>query len=288
MVVIPSLWECWPYAALEPLHLNRPVLATPVGGLVELVSPGSSGWLASGTDAIALEDALERLLDRRGELEQLVRSEAPVARGRALSDEREILDAYQALARTKPRRRAPRRRVKRPLPLVSAIVPYYRASRYVRDTIEFAAGADLSSARDRARQRRLVRRRGLDRRRARGTPTGDRRHADERGTGRGTKPRRAPDPGTLRLPARRRQRRRAGVRRAMRGDPRAAARSRVRDVVVVATSRPTGTPRGGRDLGYRAARQPRGAELRAERRRRRRGGAAAGGSSTPAFATARS
>ena len=34
VVVLPSLWECWPYAALEPLHLNRPVLGTPVGGLV--------------------------------------------------------------------------------------------------------------------------------------------------------------------------------------------------------------------------------------------------------------
>ena len=62
-VVIPSLWECWPYAALEALCLNRPVLATPVGGLVELVRPGHSGWLASGTGAVALEDALEELLD---------------------------------------------------------------------------------------------------------------------------------------------------------------------------------------------------------------------------------
>ncbi len=39
-VVIPSQWECWPYAALEPLHLNRPVLGTPVGGLVEMLERG--------------------------------------------------------------------------------------------------------------------------------------------------------------------------------------------------------------------------------------------------------
>lgn len=136
IAVIPSLWECWPYAALESLHLNRPVLATPVGGLVELVEPGTSGWLASGTDAIMLEDALEGVLDCRGELEQLVRSEAPSARVRALSDDHEILDAYQALARKEPSWRAPRHGSNHPLPLVSAIVPYFRTSRYVRDTID--------------------------------------------------------------------------------------------------------------------------------------------------------
>jgi glycogen synthase len=135
VVVMPSLWECWPYAALEALHLNRPILATPVGGLVELVEPGSSGWLASGTDCAALEDALEALLDRAGELAELVRGEAPSARARALSDDREILDAYQALARAKPRW-APRVASASRLPLVSAIVPYYRSSRYVAETID--------------------------------------------------------------------------------------------------------------------------------------------------------
>jgi hypothetical protein len=136
VVVIPSLWECWPYAALEPLHLGRPVLATPVGGLVELVAGGRSGWLASGTDAVALEDALERLLARRGEVEQLVRSGTPSAHARMLSDEREILDGYQALVGVERRRSvAPRRGGAGP-PLVSAVIPYYRASRYVRDAVE--------------------------------------------------------------------------------------------------------------------------------------------------------
>ena len=136
VIVIPSLWECWPYAALEPLHLNRPVLATPVGGLVELVQPGRSGWLTAGTDAIALADALESMLDRRRELEQLVRSEAPVACASELSDGREILDGYQALARIEPRRPAPPRRLRAKPPLVSAVVPYYRSAPYVMDAID--------------------------------------------------------------------------------------------------------------------------------------------------------
>jgi hypothetical protein len=136
VVVIPSLWECWPYAALEPLHLNRPVLATPVGGLVEMVGRGRSGWLAGGTDAAALGQALERLLERTDEVEEAVRSEAPLGRGRALSEEREILDGYQALTSARPQRLLPRRPMSARPPLVSAIVPYYRASRYVLDAID--------------------------------------------------------------------------------------------------------------------------------------------------------
>ena len=140
VVVVPSLWECWPYAALEPLACNRPVLGTPVGGLVEMVQPGRSGWLASGTHAPALGNAIERLLDARDEVKGLVRSGGPAAVARELSDEREILDAYQGLARVALVRPVARRsaggRASGRLPLVSAVVPYHRAARFVSDTVE--------------------------------------------------------------------------------------------------------------------------------------------------------
>jgi glycogen synthase len=137
VVVVPSLWECWPYAALEPLHLNRPVLGTPVGGLVELVAGGRSGWLAGGTDAVALEDALEGVLRARGEVRELVRAGAPVEHARGLSDEREILDAYEALARVPLRRPVARDGVSGAggVPLVSAVVPYFGAARFVREAV---------------------------------------------------------------------------------------------------------------------------------------------------------
>ena len=100
VVVVPSLWECWPYAALEALHLNRPVLGTPVGGLAEIIKPGDSGWLAAGTGSDALERGLEQLLERRAELESIVRARRSAhARARELCDEGEILDGYQELAR---------------------------------------------------------------------------------------------------------------------------------------------------------------------------------------------
>jgi len=135
VVVISSLWECWPYAALEPLHLNRPILATPVGGLAELVAPGASGWLARGTGASALADALEALLDRKQEVQDMVRAGTPLAHGRALSDDHEIVGAYRELAGATRRRGSPRS-ASAGAPLVSAIVPYYRASRFLAQTID--------------------------------------------------------------------------------------------------------------------------------------------------------
>ena len=133
-VVIPSLWECWPYVALEALHLNRPVLGTPVGGLVEMLEPGRSGWLAGGTDPVALEGALKSVLADAGSVAELIRAGTPAQTGRSLSDEAQIVDAYARLARSQPRR-PPARPASRPL-LVSAVIPYYRSARWVRDTVD--------------------------------------------------------------------------------------------------------------------------------------------------------
>ena len=132
-VVVPSLWECWPYAALEAMHLNRPLLATPVGGLAEMVVPGQSGWLCRGTGTEALAAGLEALLDRRAELERVVRAGAPARVAAELTDPSPIRAAYQALAAEGPRR-ARRPRPARP-PLVSAVIPYHRSAAFVGETV---------------------------------------------------------------------------------------------------------------------------------------------------------
>jgi glycogen(starch) synthase len=136
VVAVPSSWECGPYVALEALHCNRPLLATPVGGLTEIVAPGVSGWLTEGTDRAALGRALELVLDDRDGMRRLVRNGQLVAHARALCDEREILRRYRELAALEPRRRPTRARATPEPPLVSAVVPYYRASRYVAQTIQ--------------------------------------------------------------------------------------------------------------------------------------------------------
>lgn len=136
VLVVPSLWECGPYTALEALHLNRPVLGTPVGGLAEIVAPGATGWLAAGTDSGSLARGLEHVLDHRDEVQTLIRSGELPERVGALCASRNIVERYQELATLAPRRRRTSARRTTSPPMVSAIVPYYRAARHVRQTLE--------------------------------------------------------------------------------------------------------------------------------------------------------
>jgi glycogen synthase len=140
VVVIPSLWECWPYTALEALHLNRPVLATPVGGLVEMVGGEgcAGGWLAPGTGWRDLAVALEEVLDSRERLVELVGGGGLVSRASTLADGPGIVEGYTGLVAGGVRRGSNVRSRPEPedrVPLVSAIVPYYRSARFVSQTI---------------------------------------------------------------------------------------------------------------------------------------------------------
>lgn len=130
-VVVPSIWECWPNVALEALRSNRPIIATPVGGLVEMAA-GGGGWLAHDTGSAALADLLERVLRERGDLRALADDRAPRRRFEELTDERAIVDSYRAL---RPRRSDAARSGPRRTPLVSVVIPYYRLHRFVAETV---------------------------------------------------------------------------------------------------------------------------------------------------------
>lgn len=52
---------------LESFALARPVLATAVGGLPEVVIPGRTGWLVPFGDAEAYADALVRVASDSGQ-----------------------------------------------------------------------------------------------------------------------------------------------------------------------------------------------------------------------------
>jgi len=134
VVVMPSLWECWPYVALEAMAVNRPVLATPVGGLVEMVQPGRSGWLTRDCSADALAEAIELVLDAPEEARAMIRARGPRAAVAPLVDERRVVRGYQELAASEAGK-APRRRTPAQGPLVSAVVPYYRLDEYVEETV---------------------------------------------------------------------------------------------------------------------------------------------------------
>jgi glycosyltransferase involved in cell wall biosynthesis len=61
-LVLPSFAEGLPVVIMEAMALRRPVLATCVAGIPELVRHGETGWLCAPGDVDALEAALEELL----------------------------------------------------------------------------------------------------------------------------------------------------------------------------------------------------------------------------------
>ena len=57
-VVLPSRREGLPVVVLEAFALERPVIATRVGGTPDVVRDGDTGWLVPPEDPAALADAL--------------------------------------------------------------------------------------------------------------------------------------------------------------------------------------------------------------------------------------
>lgn len=142
VIVQPSLWECWPNTALEALCQNRPVLATPVGGLAEIVEPGVSGWLSTGTDWRSLAGAIQRVLEARQEPARLAEVGGPLHVYERITDRDEILRSYSELIGVGRRPAAPARRSG---PLVSAIVPYFQLEDYVEETLASLASQTYES-----------------------------------------------------------------------------------------------------------------------------------------------
>ena len=62
-LVLASFAEGLPVVIMEAMALRRPVIATSVGGIPELVLPGENGWLVPAGDSEALAETMLRCLD---------------------------------------------------------------------------------------------------------------------------------------------------------------------------------------------------------------------------------
>jgi len=71
-LVLPSFAEGLPMVIMEAMALRRPVIATYIAGIPELVRPSIDGWLVPAGSVDALADAMEDCLDRSPEALQVM------------------------------------------------------------------------------------------------------------------------------------------------------------------------------------------------------------------------
>ena len=78
-VVVPTRWETFSYVVREALACNRPVIATPAGGIVDVVRHGESGWLTASASADDLAATLSEVLAGRDRLTEMIAEGLPRA-----------------------------------------------------------------------------------------------------------------------------------------------------------------------------------------------------------------
>ncbi|MFQ5909811.1 MAG: glycosyltransferase family 4 protein, partial [Thermoplasmata archaeon] len=61
--VLPSRMEGWGLAIMEAMAMRKPVVATRVGGIPELVKDGRTGYLADLGDVLGLSEAIRKLTE---------------------------------------------------------------------------------------------------------------------------------------------------------------------------------------------------------------------------------
>jgi glycosyltransferase involved in cell wall biosynthesis len=86
VLVLPSRHEGLPLAMVEAMLCARPVVATDVAGHSEIIEDGVTGFLANAPTVSSIGGALERLWNRRSDLEAMGRAAANSIREHVPSD----------------------------------------------------------------------------------------------------------------------------------------------------------------------------------------------------------
>jgi len=105
--VLPSLTEGLPMALLEAIASKRPVVATRVGGIPQVLAEGSSGRLVNPGNAKALARAIQDILDDPEGGRRMAENAYATLRERFSSDTmvQKYLDVYEEVAVSRRRRR---------------------------------------------------------------------------------------------------------------------------------------------------------------------------------------
>ena len=64
VVLVPSATEAWSRIVPEAFAVGRPVVASQVGGLPEIVTPGQTGWLAAPGDVAGYAHCIQQIRDQ--------------------------------------------------------------------------------------------------------------------------------------------------------------------------------------------------------------------------------
>ncbi len=103
LAVVPSRWENLPFTCIEAMATGLPVIASPCGGMAELITDGESGWIARDGSPEGLKEALSRALATSPQERQAMGQNAAKAVRRLCGDDA-VLDQHLEFRRQVLRR----------------------------------------------------------------------------------------------------------------------------------------------------------------------------------------
>jgi len=124
MAVVPSRWENFPNTCVEAMCSGLPVIASPTGGMAEMIRDGETGWIADAAGIDGLAAALRRALSTKAERAAEMGRQASLEI-RQLCDNKKIVEDHRAF-RGRVARDGPRRSLRLPVNLPWSGTPLTR------------------------------------------------------------------------------------------------------------------------------------------------------------------